>query len=199
MNLKPYRLICSLMFLSVLTIQPKATKPENCLLFSITSQNTARLGVINTGRRSLDLTITNSAGEIFYTKSVRGENNFFQMLNLANMPDGNYTVKLIDGTNTTEKLFTISNSLAKIIKTGEILEPKFIMPDERTLIISYFNKHSNAINIFFMLDDEIVFEDRGLSDIALSKRYSLKQLPSGKYIVKLYSGGKVFSYPLVLN
>ena len=143
-------------------------------------------------------TITNTAGEVFFTKSVRGEDNYFQMFDLSNLPDGNYSVNLSDGANTTNKRFTVTNSLAKIIKVNEDPKPNFIMPDDQTLIVSYFNVYSNDVNIFFMLDD-VVFEDRGLTGITLSKKYSLRQLPAGKYTVKLYSGGQIYSYPLALN
>ena len=72
-------------------------------------------------------------------------------------------------------------------------------PDNQTLIVSYFNTHSYDVNIFFMIDDEIIFKERGLSNIALSKRYSLRQLQAGNYTIKLNSGGYIYSYPLVLN
>ena len=192
-------LMGSIIILLLICSHAWGTPPDNCMLFSITSQNTARLGVINTSRRSVELTITNTAGEVFFTKSVRGEDNYFQMFDLSNLPDGNYSVNLSDGANTTNKRFTVTNSLAKIIKVNEDPKPNFIMPDDQTLIVSYFNVYSNDVNIFFMLDDEVVFEDRGLTGITLSKKYSLRQLPAGKYTVKLYSGGQIYSYPLALN
>lgn len=199
MTRKSYQFTLSFIVFLFFIIQGKAISPGNCLLFSITSQNSARLGVINTGKRSLDLTITNTTGDTYFIKSVKGETNFFQLLDLANMPDGNYTVKLVDGENTTDRRFTVSNSLAKIIREEEETKPNFHMPDNQTLIVSYFNAHQNSVNIFFMMNDEVVFEDRGLLDMALSKKYSLRELPAGKYEVKLYSGGQIYSYPLILN
>ena len=192
-------LMGSIIVLLFIYSQAWATPPDNCMLFSITSLNTARLGVINTSRRSVELTISNTAGEAFFTKSVHGENNYFQMFDLANLPDGNYSVKLFDGTNTTQKSFTVSNSLARVIKANEEPKPNFMMPDDKTLIVSYLNTNFNDVNIFFMLDDEVVFEDRGLTEMTVSKKYSLRQLPAGKYTVKLYSGGQIYSYPLALN
>ena len=199
MSLKPYALISLIIFLLFISVCGKTTPPENCLLFSITSQNTARLGVINTSRKSIDLTITNSMGEVFFTKSIRGENNFFQLLDLANMPNGSYTVTIADGNNTSEKRFSVTNSTAKTIKESEESKPSFIRPDDQTLIVSYLNTDLRPVNIFFMIDDEVVFEDRGLTGMALSKRYSLRQLPAGQYTVKLYTGDQIYSYPLVLN
>ncbi len=199
MSLKPYALISLIIIFLFIPVSGKTVPPENCLLFSITSRNTARLGVINTGRKSIDLTITNSMGEVFFTKSIRGENNFFQLLDLANMPDGNYTVTIADGNNTSEKRFSVTNSTAKTIKESEESKPSFIRPDDQTLIVSYLNTDLRPVNIFFMIDDEVVFEDRGLTGMALSKRYSLRQLPAGQYTVKLYTGDQIYSYPLVLN
>ena len=182
-----------------LILNAMVTVPESCLLFSITSQNTARLGVINTGKKTIDVTIKNENGEVLYTKSIKGENNFFQLINLNSAPDGNYIVSLSGDDETNRKHFSVNNSVAKIIKENEIPKPKFLMTGNQTLLVSYFNKNSLSINILFMLNNEVVFEDKGLSEISLRKIYSLKQLPKGDYTVKLYSGPEIFSFPFTLN
>lgn len=191
--------ISSIFILLCFQIHVEATSPESCMLFSITSQNTARLGIINSDKKAADLTVTNLSGEIFFQKTVHGENNYFQLLNLSNMPDGTYSILFSNGNVISQKRFTITNSLARIINEEQEPEPKFIRPDDQTLIVSYYNINSNDVNIFFLVNDEVVFEDRGLTDIAFSKKYSLQRLPAGEYLVKLYSGGQVYSYPFALN
>ena len=175
-----------------------ATTPETCLLFSITSQNTARLGIVNTSRKTLALEITNSEGKTFFSKSIQARQNYFQLFNLAELPDGEYKVKLSNFEQTEEKKFQIRNTMAEVIKEEAQQEPSFYLLDDKTLIVSYFNKDGGPVNIFFMVGDEVVFEERGLTERALSKKYSLKQLPGGEYSVRMYASGKTYTYPLVI-
>jgi len=182
-----------------LTISPcsRAELPESVLLFSINSQNTARLGIVNTSHKNIDLVISNLKGETIYTRSVAGEENYFQLFSLANMPDGEYTVSLKHLQEIDRKRFIIRNSVATLLKPQQDKPPTFQLPDENTLIVTYLNVHQHTVNIFFMQQDNVIFEDRGLTDLALSKRYSLKQLPEGDYEVRLYSAGKIYTYPFV--
>jgi hypothetical protein len=178
-----------------------ATSPESCLLFSLTSQNIARLGIVNTSKHNLNLSITNVAGELFFSKVVNSGQNYFQMLDLTKMPDGEYTVKLSGLDSPLEKKFMVASASARLIKSNEESEsvPLFRLMDNETLTVSYFNSHKNTVNIRLEKDDEVIFEEKGLLDLALTKKYSLKKLPNGLYTFKLFSGDKIYSYPLVIK
>jgi hypothetical protein len=188
-----------LFFCLSLTFSLAAGTPESCLLFSLTSQNSARLGIINTSNRSVNLSITNLDGEIFFSKSVSGQKNYFQLLNLTQMPGGEYLVKLTGPDKTFEKRFVITNATAHLKKEEVETVPSFLLLDDAILTVSYINSHKNAVNIRLEKDNETIFEDNGLLDIALNRRYSLKKLPHGEYTAKLLSGDKTYSFPLVLK
>lgn len=195
-SFRPLVVACIILFFFQIT---NATKPESYLLFSITSQNTARLGIVNTSKRFLELEIADDNGETIYSKKVLGKQNYFQLLSLANMPDGEYRVTLKNIDKIEEKKFIIKNSDAQLFTEQPETEPSFYMQDDNSLIISYLNSKEALVNIFFIKDDDVVFEDRGLTGRAMSKKYSLKQLPRGEYTVKLYAGSKIYTYPLVTN
>jgi hypothetical protein len=176
-----------------------ASTPESCLLFSLTAQNTARLGIVNTSNKYLNLSITNGSGEIFFSKSVSGQQNYFQMLDLTKMPGGEYSIKLTGLDKPLEKKFVVSNATVQLIKNETDPAPLFRLLDDETLTVSYINSHKNEVNIRLEKDNDVVFEDKGLLDMALSRKYSLKKLPDGEYIVRLFSGEKTYSFPLVLK
>jgi hypothetical protein len=191
--------IAGLVFSLCISAFVLASGPESYLLFSLTSQNTARLGIVNTTNRDLNLSITNVSGEVFFSKAVSGKHNYFQMLDLNKMPGGEYSVKLSGLDETCMKKFIVTNSTVQLIKDEKESLPSFNLMNDKTLTVSYFNSQKNTVNILLEKDNEVVFEDKGLLDMALSKRYSLKKLPGGEYTVKLKSGEKTYSFPLVLN
>ena len=172
---------------------------ESCLLFSITKQHIARLGVVNTDKSSSKLEIVNSSDEVVFTKNIAGKQNYFQLLDLSKMPDGTYKVKLSGGNKTFVKEFTISNQVAAIIIKPKEVAPLFQLINGNELAVTYLNSESKNVSIFFELADEVIFEDRNLTQTPISKRYSLKKLPKGNYTVKLYSGGNIYSYSMALN
>lgn len=200
MTLTSYRLLLIILLLATY-INNQASTPGSQLLFSITSQKTGRLGIINTDKKPLELTIQNNSGAVFFTRTIKAGNNFFQILDLAKMEEGTYTIKASDGNKMLEKSFIVSASEVKIVKDKKAERPKpaFVMADAKTLVISYYNALSETVNVFFMMDDEVIFEDRGIPDVAITKKYSLQKLPAGDYVVKVYAGSMVFSYPLNLQ
>jgi hypothetical protein len=181
------------------TLQLMASTPESCLLFSLTSQQTARLGIVNSTKNLLNLSITNVTGEVFFSKSISGNQNFFQLLDLTKMPGGEYAVKLTGLEKSFEKKFLITNATIQLIKDEKESIPSFRMLDDKTLTVSYINAKKNAIKILLESDNDVIFEERELVDIALSKRYSLKNLPPGEYTAKLYSGSNTYSFPIILK
>ncbi len=172
---------------------------DSQLLFSLTSESKARLGVVNKDNHVLDLEISDKNGEVFYSKSVQSGQNFFQLLSLTDMPDGQYQVILSGYECHYQKEFIIAKHKAELIFKTKVQEPTFQLINNNTLAVSYSNANGKTVNIFFEINDEVVFEDRNISDRIVNKKYSLKQLPKGAYSVKLYSDGNIFSYPLVLK
>jgi hypothetical protein len=191
-------ILTSVLFLSF--SQPSYSgKPESCLLFSITSKNVARIGVINREKSNLELSISNESGTVLYTQKVFGFEDYFKLVDLTDMPDGDYKVKLTGGEKSYQKGFSINNKTATIIKKKKEIKPVFRLLNEEILLVSYLNAMNNNVNIFFEINEDVVFEERNIQEMPVTKKYSLEKLPPGEYIVKLYSGGKIYQYPLAVK
>lgn len=176
-----------------------SNKPESCLLFSITSQNVARIGIINREKSNLEFIISDEKGGVLFSKKVPGFNDYFKLVDLTDMPDGDYRVKLLGGEKLYEKKFSVSDNTATIIKKKVDIKPVFKLLNEKILLVSYLNAKNNNVNIFFEINEDVVFEERNIQEMPVSKKYSLEKLPPGDYIVKLYSGGIIYQYPLAVK
>lgn len=199
MNLKLHTLLVALICLTA-SPEIRATNPDSHLLFSISSESKARLGIVNLSRRSIKLEILNQDEVMLFDRTVSGYENFFQLLDLSGMPDGDYTVRLTRNIGESEeKNFIIEKGVATLVVEKKEIPPVFRLVDDNSLIISYLNAKSNSVNVFFEYNDEVVFEDRGIRESPVSKRYSLAKLPKGNYVVKLYSGGKIYDFSMTIN
>ncbi len=176
-----------------------SSTPQSCLLFSITKNNVARIGIVNRESKNLELLITDKFGEVLFSKSVSDYEDYFKLFDLTGMPEGDYKVKLTGSAKTFEKRFAIHNNIAMVVKEKEEVQPVFKLINEDILIISYLNAKMSKVNIFFELNDDVVFEERNITGTPVSKKYSLSRLPHGNYVVKLYSGSKIYEYPLAVK
>ncbi|MBN1597053.1 MAG: hypothetical protein JW894_02060 [Bacteroidales bacterium] len=194
---KPALLVSLAVLFSISVLH--ARTPKSHLLFSITSDSKARLGVINAEDKSMSLEVNSMAGETLFSKVISKNDDFFQMLDLSAMPDGEYKVVLTGADQNFEKRFTVTNHVARLKKVIKNCEPFFHVINNEVLAVSYLNPEYSKVNVFFELNDDVLYEDRAISGSPISRKYSLKQLPKGEYTVKLYSDGKIFSYPLAIK
>jgi len=192
MNLKlAISIICiSLVFL---TTNAYSGIPESQLLFSITSQNTIRLGVINTSKQDLDLEIVNKTGNVFLSKKTKSGSNYFQLLDVNNLPDGNYVIHLSGRNLDIEKKFIIEN---RKIKLKINFKPKFDFIDNETLLVFLNNPERKNIDIAFENNKEVIFEDKNVNEALLNKRYSLKKMPKGYFTIKLWIDDELYQYSI---
>jgi len=192
MNLKlAISIICiSLVFL---TTNAYSGIPESQLLFSITSQNTIRLGVINTSKQDLDLEIVNKTGNVFLSKKTKSGSNYFQLLDVNNLPDGNYVIHLSGRNLDIEKKFIIEN---RKIKLKINFKPKFDFIDNETLLVFLNNPERKNIVIAFENNKEVIFEDKNVNEALLNKRYSLKKMPKGYFTIKLWIDDELYQYSI---
>jgi hypothetical protein len=198
--MNPKQFLCIVLIaMSLLVNNFIAVATETRLLFTISSEFKARLGVVNKENHSLDIEITNNEGDVFYSKTVSAGLNYFQLLDLTSMPDGQYNVKLTGFGTDVKKEFNVKSHKAELIIKEKVTQPSFHLLDNETLAVSYPNLNGKSVNIFFELNNEVIFEDRNIVEKVVSKKYSLKKLPKGEYSVKLYSDGNIFSYPLVIK
>lgn len=193
------RLFLAVCLLAPILCSSYIIAPESHLLFTISAKTKGRLGIVNKSNKNLKVEIVGIDEISLFNKKVSPNNNYFQVLDLSSMPNGEYCVILTAGLEEiTEKKFKVQEGIASLVKKPQEVSPVFKVVNNSSLLISYLNANLNSVSIFLEKDEEIVFEDRNIVDMPLSRRYSLSNLPKGPYVVKLYSGGKVYTFSLSL-
>lgn len=176
---------------------------ESHLLFSLSAEGKVRLGIINTSSQKLNVEVVDKSGNVLFEASTKGGTNYFKLVDFLKLSDGDYEVHLSGLPNEIKREFTIKNnkiSIAKINKNDDGgIKPVFSLRSDQSIVVSYLNTDDSKVRVAFEQNGDVVFQDQGIAEKSILKKYSLKQLAPGKYEVKVYSGEKMFSYPIEIK
>lgn len=181
---------------ALFTANSIANPTESQLLFSLTSDNKARVGIINTSNGNLFLEIVNKEGQGYFDVTAKKGTNYFKLLDLSKLPDGEYTIRLKGLPQEMHRKFSISNN--KITLKREV-KPVFKIMDNDKFLIYYGNSEKNPVSIIFSQNNELIFENKELTDATISVTYSLKNLPEGTYTVSVITADDTYKYELKVN
>lgn len=173
-----------------------ANSPESQLLFSLTTDNKARVGIINTSSHTLSLEIISKSGTVYFETSTKSGTNYFKLLDLSKMPDDEYIIRLKGLPQEITRRFVKNNSQISLKRQ---VKPVFKVIDNEKLLIYYPNGSQKPVNITFNQEGETIFENLAITDAVISITYSLKNLPKGSYTVDVSTEEETFKYELTVN
>lgn len=166
--------------------------PETILLFSVTSAKIARFGVINPSNQNVVVQIVHSNGSIYLDQTIKQKSNFFQLLEMNKLPNGEYSVKITGTDKVIKKEFVKTDDKIEVL---EVYEPKFSLIEGG---VNVYFKNNKGAEVLITLEqkDEVFFSDGPLKDKIINKRYSLVKIPNGKYTIKLNVSNETYTYEL---
>jgi hypothetical protein len=167
------------------------------LLFSVNSQNKARLGIINSSDKAVKLVIENFSEEVFFKKMVEAGQNVFEFYDLSALPDGKYFVKASNPKFEEQLFFTVAKGLVKVDKVNDN-KPGFMLVSNEYLLVKFQNINGVPVTIQIKESGNLLVEDTS-TDEQLIKKFSLKELLPGEYEAILLINGKEFNYTFRLN
>lgn len=176
---------------------------ESQLLFSLTSEGKIRMGVINTSKRSLHFEVVDNNSTVMYETSVKAGSNYFKLIDFSKLADGNYEVHLNGLTNDLKRKFAIVKGRISIVvnknEEDNLEKPNFTLISNDAIVIEYNNSAGLIVRMHIEKNSEEIYSDENSSGHKFIKKYSLKNLPKGKYEIKLFVGDKTFTYPVEIK
>lgn len=176
---------------------------ESQLLFSLNAQGKIRLGIINTSRQTLNIEVLDKNGSILFEDRTKSGNNYFKILDLCKLDDGDYQVRLTGLKIEICRSFSVFKSQIKIAskknETESKNEPQFKVIDNKSVIVYYNNTEASQVRIDIELNNEPVFQDVDIKDVNIVRKYSLVKLPAGEYVIRVYAGDHSYSYPIAVK
>jgi hypothetical protein len=164
------------------------------LLFSLTADKKARVGVVNSGDKNIRLSLSNNKGEVLFNKNINKHSNYFKYYDLSKLPDGKYVFALSGYGRSTEKRIEIKKSEVIIVKEKTAPKPLLYYNNDGFLILIWDSAANKLKKLTILNNNNVIYEDNLGYDDSIRKRYSLDKLGRGKYEVNFYAGDKLFTY-----
>ncbi len=141
----------------------------------------------------LQVTLSNSSGEILYHKQTEKCKEFKQLLDLSELGDGEFCVCINYGTQSVSRKITVKDNSISVEEATHCFEPYFCMEDEH-LNVSFMNTSKKPVFINFYKDGEHVYGYNLGRSLEIQKGFDLSHLEHGTYEVILTDKVKDHKY-----
>ena len=145
--------------------------------------------------------LLNKRGEILYKENIESTDAFQRSLNLTELPDDTYEVRIEDEYKTVTTFLTKSNG--RVIQSNEnkniAFKPQIILRDTQ-LNVSLLALNDEKLAISIIDEEQNIISEKKLSgSINLGQSFDLSQLNPGYYTVQLSTNGKIYNKPISLK
>ena len=145
--------------------------------------------------------LLNQRGEILYKENIASTDIFQRSLNLTELPDGNYNLRIEDNYKIVTTILT--KSKGRVVTTNEDKNTTFkpqIMLKNKQLNVSLLALNNEKLEISIIDEEHNIISEKKLSgSVNLGQSFDLSQLSSGDYTVQLYTNGKIYNKPISLK
>ena len=139
--------------------------------------------------------LLNQQGKILYKENIASTDVFQRSIDLAELPDGTYEVRIEDE----YKIVTtaLTKSEGKVIPSNEnkniAFKPQIILRDTQ-LNVSLLALNDEKLAISIIDEEQNIISEKKLSgSINLGQSFDLSQLNSGYYTIQLSANGKIYN------
>lgn len=154
-----------------------------------TSNKSIRIAFEKTNAEEVSVILKDNAGVVLYSLQIDPQLEKGKILNLSNLPSGNYDLEIEDEQTVTDLDITLYDDRAIVVNKDTIYKPQIVITNDRLS----FNILSlgRAVTASIMLDDSEVFQKVYENNSTLSKVYDISSLPNGEYTFKMVVGEHV--------
>lgn len=145
--------------------------------------------------------LLNQRGEILYKENIASTDIFQRSLNLTELPDGNYNLRIEDNYKIVTTILT--KSKGRVVTSNEDKNTTFkpqIMLKNKQLNVSLLALNNEKLEISIIDEEKNIISEKKLSgSVNLGQSFDLSQLSSGDYTIQLYTNGKIYNKPISLK
>ena len=140
-------------------------------------------------------------GVVIYKENIASADSYRRSLNLMELPDGTYELKIEDDYKI-ETITLIKNN-DKVAAASQVktiaFKPQIVLKDTQ-LNVSLLALNNEKLTISIVDNENNTLSEKKLSgSVNLGQSYDLSQLNPGHYTVQLYTNSKVYNKLITLN
>lgn len=139
---------------------------------------------------SINISIRDVKNTSVFEETLNGKE--IKKYNLKNFPAGTYALEITDDQKTTTQEFVLTSKEISFTSNVRTIFRPYMKYTENGLDFNLLTLNQSALISIYNENDELVFQSN-LPKGAISKRFSMKELPSGQYYVNVNIAEKTFS------
>jgi|GEM_PF-3793596 len=140
-----------------------------------------------------EITVLNTAGETVYIKRTKAAPQFRMVLNLQELEDGTYTIRLRSGELFTKREIILTEGLISVKKPVNEFEPYFSYENGKVLL-SYLNSNQSDVSLMIFNGNTLVFDSKLGSDLTIQRSFDLSKLMEDDFEFVLYGNNQRYNY-----
>ena len=145
--------------------------------------------------------LLNQQGVVIYKEDIASADSYRRSLNLMELPDGTYELKIEDDYKI-ETITLIKNN-GKVAAANQVktiaFKPQIVLKDTQ-LNVSLLALNNEKLTVSILDENQNIISEKKLSgSVNLGQSYDLSQLNAGNYTIQLYTNGKVYDKLITLN
>lgn len=140
---------------------------------------------------SARISVVSEEGDLLYHKKVKADSEFETILNLSELEEGKYTIKLNDGSTTVQRVVEVNQTDVKPLERE--MEPFFSYNNDK-LILSYLNFNQTDMSVFVYKGSQLLFRTELGDDFIMQRLFEISGKEKGNLNFVLAGADKVYSY-----
>lgn len=183
----------SIMLLGLSTVAVANTGFPSISLKHVPSEKKVTLSIDGL-KENNTIILQDENGAVLLREETKGETSFAKLLNLSNLPAGNYYLRIKSSLKEVVQPITLTEEEAIINsdRQREFFAP-VIKAQSGYLDISLFNNRVSDVEVTILdQKDNVVFTESLQNVVIVQKRYNLNQLHWGAYTVQLRTPEQVY-------
>lgn len=192
--MKTIKFLATVLLLSTVTLVSAVEKPKTNV--RPINENQFLLAMETAEASTMEVTISNSDGEIMYYKSTnKPVTSVKKIFDLKNLESGNYSLELKSKDFITRRDLKVEQNNFHIgeANTTQIVHPYFGL-DGNQLVLTHLNFEEEEYQLVIYNGNTELYSATLEQASPINAGYDMSKLKAGEYEVVLYSGDKLYSY-----
>jgi len=142
---------------------------------------------------SSTISVVSEQGKLLYQKRLKADSEFKSILNLSELEDGKYTIKLNAGSESVLRVVELNDSKIEVLPVKREIEPFFSYKNDK-LIFMYLNSNQDDISMLVYKGSQLLFRTELGNDFKIQRLFDVSGIEKGELNFVLAGADKNYSY-----
>lgn len=153
------------------------------------------IAAVTNPKVSAEVSVIAEDGEIVYYKKTKAAPEFRSVLDLSELKNGTYTMKLKTGKEYAQRKVELKDGTVRVLNLKQEVKP-FFAYDGDMLKLSYLNVNKNDVSVSVYNGSKLVYELYLGDRVNINRAFDVSKMVKGKYDFVLAGNNQTYNYQI---